>query len=131
MNCKSFTAFLEKRFAGTKYDVELGEPIDFRGLRHAPLNEQGVVYLFGMVSWDLDIHVESIRTKYPDCEAIQKVKGKREWWKRIRIEFEHKSSNFNHDVSGCDLIVCWEHDWSECPLPVIELRSVIKNLPTE
>ena len=29
-----------------------GEPIDFRGLRHAPINEQGVVYLFGMVSRD-------------------------------------------------------------------------------
>ena len=24
-----------------------GEPIDFRGLRHAPINEQGVVYLLG------------------------------------------------------------------------------------
>lgn len=30
-----------------------GAPINFRGLRHAPINEQGVVYLFGMVSAEL------------------------------------------------------------------------------
>jgi hypothetical protein len=30
-----------------------GEPFDFRGLRHSPINEQGVVYLFGMVSREL------------------------------------------------------------------------------
>ena len=29
-------------------DALYGAPIDFRGLRHAPINEQGVVYLFGM-----------------------------------------------------------------------------------
>jgi hypothetical protein len=33
-----------------------GEPIDFRGLRHAPINEQGVVYLFGMVSRELGFY---------------------------------------------------------------------------
>ena len=27
-----------------------GRPIDFRGLRHAPINEQGVVFLFGIVA---------------------------------------------------------------------------------
>src|SRR5207247_1028444 len=32
---------------------EFGAPINFRGLRHAPINEQGVVFLFGMVSYEL------------------------------------------------------------------------------
>ena len=27
-----------------------GAPLHFHGLRYAPINEQGVVYLFGMVS---------------------------------------------------------------------------------
>ena len=27
--------------------------------------------------------------------------------------------------TGCDLIVCWEHNWEECPLEVIELKTVI------
>jgi hypothetical protein len=26
------------------------------------------------------------------------------------------------------LIVCWEHDWLQCPLEVLELRSVIDSL---
>ena len=26
-----------------------GEPLNFRGLQHAPLNEQGVVFFFGIV----------------------------------------------------------------------------------
>ena len=31
-------------------ETEFGAPISFRGFTHAPRNEQGVVYLFGMVS---------------------------------------------------------------------------------
>lgn len=38
-----------------------GQPIDFRGLRHAPINEQGVVYLFGMVSRELGFSVEALQ----------------------------------------------------------------------
>ena len=29
---------------------QFGKPLDFRGLRRAPINEQGVVYLFGIIS---------------------------------------------------------------------------------
>jgi hypothetical protein len=28
----------------------------------------------------------------------------------------------------CDIIVCWENDWQECPIEVIELKSVIEKL---
>ena len=28
-------------------------------------------------------------------------------------------------VTKCDLIVCWEHNWPECPLEVIELKSLV------
>ena len=34
-------------------EVQYGAPMSFRGLRHEPINEQGVVYLFGMVSSEL------------------------------------------------------------------------------
>lgn len=109
---------------------EYGEPIDFRGLRHAPINEQGVVYLFGLVSQDLGFKVEAIGTTFPDCEAIRQV-GKTNRWERIHIEFEYTSSEFKrhgHPSEGCNLIVCWKHDWEECPLEVIELSEVIKSL---
>ncbi len=46
----------------------------------------------------------------------------------MRIEFEHESRNFMkhlHDANECDLIVCWEHNWPEWPLEVVELRAVV------
>jgi hypothetical protein len=112
--------------------VFYGEPIDFRGLRYAPVNEQGVVYLFGMVSRELGFLIESVRTDYPDCEGKRCLDTAGTKWQHVRIEFEYKSSNFAehaHDPEGCDLIVCWIHDWRECPLEVLELKSSISLLP--
>jgi hypothetical protein len=112
--------------------VQYGEPLDFRGLRHAPISEQGVVYLFGMVSHELGFLIELVREAYPDCEGKRCVDEKRQIWERTLIEFEFRSSNFRrhgHDPDECDLIVCWIHDWQDCPLEVIELRSAINRLP--
>ena len=105
-----------------------GNPIDFRGLRNEPLNEQGVVFLFGMVAKELGYMVEAVQTGYPDCEAKRQVGPNN--WQRVRIEFEFESNRFNHPPDGCDVIVCWRHNWPECPphLEVVELSSVIKTL---
>lgn len=109
-----------------------GAPIDFRGLRHEPVNEDGVVFLFGMVARELGYLVESIQAGFPDCEAKRQIgPGK---WQRVSIEFEFESRNFvehGHPSDGCDVIVCWRHNWRECPvhLEVIELSSLIWSLP--
>lgn len=108
-----------------------GSFLNFRGLQHAPVNEQGVVFLFGMVCLELGFVVEAVRTSYPDCEAKRRVDRKRDKWERVRIEFEYFSSNFRdhgHDPNGCDVIVCWQHNWPECPLEVIELKTAIQSL---
>lgn len=107
----------------------LGEPLNFRGLQHAPINEQGVVFLFGMVWRELGYLVEAVQTGFPDCEGKRKVDT--HTWERVRIEFEFKSSNFlkhTHDPNLCDLIICWEHDWLNSPLEVLELRKEIQKL---
>lgn len=105
-----------------------GNPLDFRGLRHEPANEQGVVFLFGMVARELGYMVESVQTGFPDCEAKRQVGGGR--WQTVKIEFEFESKNYDHPLDGCDVIVCWRHNWRECPphIEVIELPSVIKTL---
>lgn len=108
-----------------------GEPIDFRGLRHEPVNENGVVFLFGMVARELGYSVEAIQAGFPDCEAKRKIDHGR--WQRVRIEFEFESRNFRdhgHNAAGCDVIVCWRHNWPECPsqLEIIELEQVIQDL---
>jgi len=108
-----------------------GNPIDFRGLRHEPVNEQGVVFLFGMVARELGYHVEAVQTGYPDCEAKRQIDAGK--WQRVRIEFEFESRNFRdhgHPPNECDVIVCWRHNWPECPLhlEVVELSAVIQTL---
>jgi hypothetical protein len=88
-----------------------GEPIDFRGLRHAPINEQGVVYLFGMVSRELGFSVEALQQGFPDCEGKYLHDKNRKLWAKSRIEFEFRASNFRqhgHNEDDCDVIVCWE-----------------------
>ena len=108
-----------------------GAPLHFRGLQYAPTNEQGVIFLFGLVISELDLVVEAIQPAYPDCQALRRIDPRQNRWQSVRIEFEFASSKFRdhgHDPAGCDLIVCWEHDWPNCPLEVIELRSVIATL---
>lgn len=105
-----------------------GRPLNFRELRHEPTNEQGVVFLFGMVAKELGFLVEAVAQGYPDCVAKRQIKGRLGQYEAVNIEFEFKSSNFHHDPDQCNLIVCWEHDWTECPIEVIELKTAIKNL---
>ena len=93
-------------------------------LLHEPINEMAVVYLFGTVAAKLGFMVTLIRPEFPDCEAFVEVAPGR--WQRIRIEFEYESRNFlkhRHKLEDCDMIVCWEHNWPECPLEVLELKT--------
>jgi hypothetical protein len=107
--------------------------MDFRGLRHEPVNEQGVVLLFGMVAKELGYTVEAVQSGFPDCEAKRQIAPER--WQRVHLEFEFESRNFRdhgHSLTGCDVIVCWRHNWPDCPphLEILELSSLIKSLPT-
>lgn len=111
-----------------------GEPINFRGFQHAPINEQGVVFLFGMISQELGFNIEAVQQGFPDCEGKYLHDKKKKLWKKARIEFEYKASNFlqhGHDPDKCDFIVCWENDWLDCPLNVIELKTELLKLPSK
>jgi len=113
-------------------EVELSKiiPDDFKGLIYEPYNEQEVISLFFMVLpyLKLDLCFEEVRTDFPDCIAWKKTL---EGWEKVNIEFEHLSQNFlihGHDIKKCDMLVCWKHNWANCPLEVIELNKEIKNL---
>ncbi len=102
--------------------VERAQALEGAALRFAPQNELGVVYLFASMAKRLGLSsVEIVRPGFPDCIAYQRT-GKGE--KRVRIEFEYKSRNFNHDPKKCDWLVCWEDNWPNAPthLKIIELR---------
>jgi hypothetical protein len=108
-----------------------GEPLDFGGMRRTPVNENGVIFLFGMVAERLGFHIEALQTAFPDCEAKRRVGPSA--WQTVRIEFEYESRNFRdhgHSTEGCDLIICWTHNWPDCPahLEVIALSEELKRL---
>jgi len=121
------------RHAPLKGRPTYGSAMDFRGLRHEPVNEQGVVLLFGMVAKELGYTVEAVQSGFPDCEAKRQIGPER--WQRVHLEFEFESRNFRdhgHPLDGCDVIVCWRHNWPDCPphVEILELSSLIKSLPT-
>jgi len=106
-----------------------GSPLWLPELAHEPVNEAGVIFVFGMVARKLGFSVLRLQAEFPDCEAMREVAPGQ--WQRIRIEFEFESKNFlkhGHKASGCDVIVCWRNNWPECPLEVIELSKVVKGL---
>ena len=106
-----------------------GEPIRFRALEHAPVNEAGVIFLFALMAADLGFIVEALGPGFPDAEAKRRMAGGE--WRRVRLEFEFRSRSFRkhrHDPAQCDLIVCWEHDWPQCPVEVLELKSALRSL---
>jgi hypothetical protein len=108
----------------------LGPPTRPCGLAYEPVNEMGVLALFCMLSRQLGFVIESVQAAFPDCEAKMEVEPGR--WQHFRIEFEYESRNFRdhrHDPEKCDLIVCWRHNWKDCPanLQVLELSKVMQN----
>ncbi len=104
-----------------------GAPIGLPFMAHAPTSELGVVFLFGALAMKLGFMVLRLPGTYPDGEAMRRVDKDR--CQRVHIEFELESRNFlrhAHDPKKCDLIVCWEPNWPECPLPVLELKAEVE-----
>ena len=123
---KISTRNVRRNVPRARYSV--GEPINFRGMVYAPLNEAGVVILFSKIMKDLGFFYEASFSGFPDA-ALRKKEN--HTFELIYAEFEYKSRNFvthKHDPNKCDMIICWEHNWKDCPLEVIELKKIIKTL---
>jgi hypothetical protein len=113
-------------------DHVVGDPLPdpSLGLVYGPCNEEGVVFLFAKLHQRLSqsILVEAVQKGFPDARGRRRTaRG----WEPVTIEFEYRSSSYKthgHPLEGCDVIVCWEHDWPECPLEVIELKKELARL---
>jgi hypothetical protein len=106
-----------------------GEPLGLAAMAHAPTNEDGVLFLFGVVAADLGFRIERVQRGFPDVEAKREVAPG--VWELQLWELEWLSRNFKehgHDPKGCRGIICWKHNWPDCPegLEVIELSRVVK-----
>jgi hypothetical protein len=107
-----------------------GDPIDFRGVRHAPVDIGGVIFLFGMIARELGFHVEALSSGFPRCEAKRQLApGK---WARLRIDFELESRHFRdagRNPATVDLIICWRDTWPNRAAS-IDVLALDRILPT-
>lgn len=102
-----------------------GVPLMTTPLAFGPTNEAGVMFLFGMLAHRLGFIVTHVQTGFPDCQAVLRLDDNT--CQLVKIELEYESLNFRehgHSAKDCDFIVCWIHNWPDCPLEVIELRGV-------
>ena len=85
-----------------------------------PRSELQVREMFGARLPEFGFWLVGSHTDYPDWLLFNDA------GEYVYCEVEHRSSSFarhDHDPALCDLIACWEHDWPECPLPVLEFFS--------
>ena len=108
---------------------EQGEPINLKTLMYAPINEMGVVFLFSALCEELGFKVHHIQSGFPDCVASRR-REKGDMWDVLNIEFEFRSKDYDHP-DRCDLIVCWEHNWNDCPYKVMVLKNEVDRLRRE
>ncbi|HET9184283.1 MAG TPA: hypothetical protein VFP59_19345 [Candidatus Angelobacter sp.] len=110
---------------GVDESMLYGEPLSLAPMATAPTNEAGVMFLFATLARELGFVVLKVQKGFPDCEVLRRLPNGK--WQRVRVEFEFASRNFvlhGHDVKGCEMIVCWENNWQECPIEVLELKKV-------
>lgn len=110
-------------------DDIVGEPMELEVMRWSPTNEMGVVALFIGFRKELGFPiVDVIRVKFPDAAVFENSpKG----YVRRYIEFEFKASGYKAHLKSkrkCHYVVCWEDDWKDCPIPVIELKTEIPKI---
>lgn len=120
-------AILEKEYTAQCEQVDRLNPPDYlnRPIRRRekpdlfiPRNEMGVIHLFSMTPSRL--RIVDIGTRFPDAIMVD---NKGEEWS---VEFEFRLSSFinhGHNPLECDLVVCWEIDRGDFPLPVISLST--------
>lgn len=111
-----------------------GNPTGSKIFIYEPMNEQGVVCLFGILAEKLGFIIQGVQTGYPDCYAKKRrTINKIDFYEDCYIEFEYKSSNYKkhkHELRNGYYIVCWEHDWKDVPdtMHVICLKDELKKL---
>jgi hypothetical protein len=103
----------------------VGDLIGKRGVVYAPVNQAGVLLLFSRLLDEFDMLVEQTAE---DCGHVIGLRRVEQGWERVKIMIAFKSSDLENasDKDG-DLLICWCHDWQECPLRTFELKSLFEN----
>ncbi len=108
-----------------------GERLRFRGLQFPPADRNGVIFLFGMVAIELGFFLETAGDN-AGFSGYRTHRLDETEWSSVRLVFVHHSAELiskGAELDAFSHVVCWEHDWSQCPLPVLGLSTLIQELP--
>lgn len=111
-----------------------GAPLLCEGFINVPVNEQSTLALFCCLASRLHIAIRYVDSaRYPDIWALQRVPGREDRWREVRIEVQFRARDFvrdGHDANEVDILVCFEDNWPDRPahLELIELRRVLQDL---
>jgi len=108
-----------------------GERLHFRGLQFPPSDRNGVIFLFGMVAVELGFFLETAGEN-AGFTGFRTHRLDQTEWSPVRLRFIFQSDELigkEAELNDFTHVVCWEHNWSQCPLPVLGLSTLIRELP--
>jgi hypothetical protein len=118
----------------------VGELVGKRGIVYAPVNRAGVLLIFSRLLDEFDMLVEEIDAECSylisrrRMDAGQPGAGR---WERVKIalactsaELKDIAKSSENTQGSADLLICWQHDWPDCPIETFELRSLFATKPT-
>ncbi|MCP4632456.1 MAG: hypothetical protein GY855_05980 [candidate division Zixibacteria bacterium] len=102
----------------------VGPVINARRMVYGPVEKYGVMFLFARLLDELGFIIEEIVPVGPRVVARREVK---EGLERLEAAFAFNSSEARGDgyLDNCEILVCWQDDWGDCPCEVLELRSQV------
>ncbi len=118
-----------KRFAWRKDRKVLNEAEEAFRLKRNRLYEDWVIFTFGL-ELGRNLSPEDFKCIYlvfrPPTQFPDAILVNRKTEEVLNVEFEESTNGFRkhikkHNYRDCDLVVCAEHDWDECPVDVFSL----------
>lgn len=113
---------LKKMAVSTLITKILGEKDSFQLHNKYSSNEDLVINVFEKIYQLLGFEkILKIQKVFPDAICIKDGK-------EVKCEFEYRSVNFKyhgHDPTKCDYIICWIHDWTDSPIPVVSVLDLL------
>jgi hypothetical protein len=103
----------------------VGDLIGKSNIVYAPVNRAGVLALFARLLDEFDMLLEETAGDGDYVIVRRRVDS---GWERVRVNISYKSSEFeNDDFEEGDLLICWHHDWPDCPLKAFELKALFES----
>ncbi|UCE67549.1 MAG: hypothetical protein JSU85_05930 [Candidatus Zixiibacteriota bacterium] len=85
----------------------VGDPIFWPGLVYSPLNINGLLFALGTVTDEVGLLFEEFSGDGSLAICRRKTE---DGWKRIRVAFSVRSSEYNPAEDRPDLLICWDND---------------------